>query len=81
MPQAQIVASWVANGFACMAVRVGEGPPGGTEYVGRVPMDDAWRALSGAQKKAALVEACKQVRDASLTSPIEDLGISGAVAI
>lgn len=81
MPQAQIVASFVEDGYACLAVRVNEGPPGGTEYVGRVPMDDAWQALSAAQKKAALVAAAKAARDASLAPATVDLGITGQVTL
>lgn len=84
MPQAQIVASFTEGGFACLAVRVRESagpPPVDVEYIGRVPMDDAWQALTPAQKKAALVAAAKAERDRSLESGPVDLGVTGSVTI
>ena len=76
MPNAQVVASFTENGFACLAVRVGA-----TEFIGRVSMDAAWQAMSAAEKKQALVAAVKQVRDATLAAAPADLGVSGQVAI
>lgn len=90
MPNAQVVASWTEPGFACLAVRVNEGEtddagkPVAREYVGRVPIDDTWPALSAAQRKAALVAAVKAERDRSraLAAPATtDLGLSGAVSL
>lgn len=82
MADAQIVAAWVAGGVAHLAVRVNEGTPlGQVEYVGRVPLDDDWQAMSPAQKKAALVQAVKAARDASLAPPTTDLGLTGSVTI
>lgn len=80
MPQATVVDSFTENGFACLAAMVVENGRN-TEYVGRVPLDAAWQALSAAQKKAALVAAVKAVRDASLAPARTDLGISGAVSV
>lgn len=78
MPNAQVVASWTEAGQACMAVRVNEGAPFGVrEYIGRLAADDAWQALASAQKRAALVAACKATRDASTAPPAVDLGIAG----
>lgn len=83
MATAQIVASFARDGYACLAVRVDEGPPlGSAEYIGRVPLDDAWQAMTAAQKKAALVAACKAERDRLLAPPPPaDLGLTGQVTI
>lgn len=78
MPQATIVSSWVEHGFACLAVAVNENGQR-VEYVGRVPMDDAWQAMTLAQKKAALVAACRAARDASLAPQPVDLGVGAGV--
>lgn len=76
MPQAQVVASFTENGYACLAVRVGV-----REVIGRVAMDDAWDALTAAQKKAALVDAARAVYQASLPPSPVDLGITGSVTL
>jgi hypothetical protein len=89
MPQAQIVKAWTEGSDACMAVRVqetqvvdGASQSVAVEYVGRLAMDDGWAALTLAQKKAALVQACKSVRDAGQAPARVDLaGVSGQVAI
>lgn len=80
MPQATIISSFTENGFACLAVMVNEGGRR-TEYVGRVQLDEAWQAMSPAEKKAALVAAAKAARDASLPPAPQDLGLTGAVTI
>lgn len=82
MPNAQVVASFTESGFACLAVRVNEGAPlGQVEYIGRVQMDESWQAMTPAQKKAALVAACKQTRDQSIRPAPTDLGLSGQVSV
>lgn len=76
MPQAQVVASFTENGYACLAVRVGV-----REVIGRVAMDDAWDALTAAQKKAALVDAARAAYQTSLPPSPVDLGITGQVTL
>ncbi len=65
--QAEIVSVWRAGGQVSMAVRVDEGGKlGSVEYIGSLVDDEAFAALTTAQKKAALVGACKATRDAAL---------------
>lgn len=83
---ATVVATWIERGHACMAVRVAadttvNGQPAAVEYNGRVPMDDAWTAMTGAEKKTALVAACKAVRDAQVTAPPTAPNITGVVIV
>lgn len=79
MATANIVGSWSKDGFAYMAIAVVE-PGGRVEYIGSLPIDAAFNALTTPQKKAALVAACKVVRDAVPSAPV-DLAMSGAVAV
>lgn len=84
MPQAQIIGGpWVENGLVCLAVAVDEGGRR-FEYIGRVPVDGAWADMTNAQKKAALVAACKAARDATVgpaTSPDAGVALSGTVSL
>lgn len=82
MANAQIVNDYQEAGFACLVARVNEGPTiGVVEYIGRVPLGDEWDALTVAQKRAALVQAAKVVRDNQIRPVAPALGLSGVVAI
>lgn len=78
--QGDIVAVWTERGHAHMAVRVTEGNEN-VEYIGSVPLTDAFRALTRAQQKAALVAAVKAVRDAQVNERVVLADISGTVTI
>lgn len=80
MPQGTIVASFVEGGQACLAVRVVEGPGQTIEYIGRVPLDEAWQAASNPARRALLVAAVKAARDRQQPAPV-DLGIGGSVQL
>jgi hypothetical protein len=78
MPTGQIVRTWQDAGHAYMAVRVDE-PGGAVEYLGAVAVEQL-QGLSGAQKRGALVAACKAERDRHLAT-VQDLGLSGSVTL
>lgn len=67
---ATIVGSFYESGQVCLAVRVSAdaadaaGKPIDVEYIGRVPLDDAWRSMSPPAQKAAMLSAVKSARDA-----------------
>ncbi len=79
MATATIVRAWTDGTTARMAVRVTESY-GDAEYIGAVPMDDEWQAMSGSQRRAALLAACKARRD-SLQAQATDLGYSGTATV
>ena len=89
MATATVAATWTERGYACMSVRVpndtsltGTGAQTLTvEYVGRVLMDDAWNAMTNAEKKTALTAACKAVRDAQVTPAAAAPSITGTVTV
>jgi len=86
MPQAQIVRSWTDGDRAYLAVRVANDVANtDTEYIGSVLIDDAWQAMSAAEKRAALIAAAKAERDRSraLVAAVagQDLGITGTVSV
>lgn len=81
MATGTVVASFVEQGCACLAVRVTEANGDNVEYVARVLIDDAWNAMTTAQKKAALVAAAKAVRDAQVVASPQGLGITGTVTL
>lgn len=80
MANGTIVNVWRENGSVCLAVTVAEAQ-GNVEYIGRVPDDAAFAALSTAQKRTALVAACKAVRDAQTTVGAGVPSITGAVTL
>ena len=80
MATAQVVSTFVEANCACMAVRVDEGGKN-VEYIGRVDLTPEFDNLSNAQKKAALVAACKAVRDAQQAAPPAAPAVSGSVTI
>ena len=86
MPQAQIVRSWTDGDRAYLAVRVANDVANtDTEYIGSVLIDDAWQAMSAAEKRAALIAAAKAERDRSraLVAAVagQDLGITETVSV
>ena len=84
MPLATIVNSFVENGSVCLEVTVTEtenGAPRSISYIGRVPADAAFAALSNAEKKAALVAACKAARDAQFPAAVAAPSLAGTVTL
>ena len=82
MPSATIVSTWREGSDACMAVRVSEGAgKGNIEYIGRVPFDETFQGLTTAQKKQALVDACKATRDAQTTTAPALPSMTGTVTV
>jgi len=87
MATATVVATYIEHGMACMEVAVDEGQndvnkrASVTAYTGRVPMDAAWQALSGPDKKAALVAAVKAARDAQVAPVVAAPTITGTVTV
>lgn len=79
MASANIVSSWSKDGFAFMAISVAESGKN-VEYIGSLPIDAAFTAMTAPQKKVALVAACKTVRDA-MPSAAVDLAITGTVTV
>lgn len=70
MAEALVMATFSENGLACLALRVegdatnADGNSVAVEYIGRVPIDEAWAALSIAQQQAVLVAAAQAERNA-----------------
>ena len=85
MTDARVVTTFVENNELCMAVAVsGDSLDGDTpvtvEYIGRVPLAEL-DGLTNAQKRAALVAACKAVRDGQKAAAPAVPAISGMVTI
>lgn len=80
MPSAAVRRAWTERGFAHLAAAVDNGDGTFTEFIGSVPTDDAWQAMTTAQRKAALVAAVKAVRDAQSAAPTA-LAITGTVTV
>lgn len=80
MATATVVRSWTDETGAHLAVKVTEAS-GVVEYIGTAPNDAAFQALSNAQKKQALIDACKSVRDSQQKPAPVDLAFSGNVTV
>lgn len=77
---------WLQDGQAWITVGVAEGPDplALTNYTASVPADAAFRALTPAQQRAALVAAVRAVRAAAVnqTTPPPDLpGVGSTVDV
>lgn len=83
MATATVVSTFTEGGCACMAVRVDGDSTNGRacEYIGRVLIDDVWRDLDAAGKRAALVAAAKSARDARKGVPPAAPSITGSVTV
>lgn len=80
MANATVVSSWSDANSAYMAVMVVEAGGKNTEYIGSVLLDATFLSLNAAGKKAALVAACKAVRDAQQVAKV-DLAMTGSVTV
>jgi hypothetical protein len=80
MATATIVSVWTTSSTAYMAVSVIEAGGRLTEYIGSVDRSTLVGLLP-AQKRAALRDAVKAVRDAQLDAITPDVTISGTVQV
>ena len=81
---ANIVSVWTSEDGSkvFMAASVNEGGSKGcAEYIGSVDNDDAFKALTTAQKKTALIAAVKAVREPLVAKRTTVAGITGSVAV
>jgi hypothetical protein len=92
MATATVIRAWQDASSAYLAVSVSEGGnQGNKEYIGSVSLTDdlalvgfpgkTWTQLSAAEKKTALIAACKAVRDAQQATQSAIGGISGTVTL
>ena len=81
MPQANIVSAWTDGGLASMEVTVAETDGKNHVYTGSVDNNATFQALTNAQKKTALLNAVKAVRDAQVTQRTSIGGITGTAAV